>query len=814
MLVSLNWLKEFVDINITPNEVAEVLTMGGIEIESLNRVGSELKSCFTAKIENVYAHPKSDKLKLVDINIGSRTETVVCGAPNVRAGLVVAYAPDGANLASGIKVSRLTIKGVESRGMLCSEKELGLGEDASGLLVFDRATPVGVPLTEAFPDVEDVILEVSITPNRGDCLSILGVAREIAALTGVSVRMPQFAVLESDQKAKDHLVIEVPDYDLCPRYVARIIENVQVRPSPFSTRLRLYRGGVRPISNIVDATNYVLMECGQPLHAFDYFSLDGQKIVVRRCLPGEIFQTLDKSERRLPPDSLMICDGSKSVALAGIMGGLNSEIVDTTNKVVIESACFERFGIRRTAKALGMSTEASFRFERGIDPEGCVWAANRVSTLIQQWAGGHIYSGTIDVYPERIVRNTVRLRKSKIARTLGLDVSFQDSKAYLEGLGIVVRGVDGNGETLECTAPSWRWDLEREIDYVEEIARVHGFQNIPATMPLCRAEPDRTKRNFNLVNRVRDLMAASGFTEIITMSFIPGASADPFKGNPEKEPDLALLNPLTEDFAVMRRSLLPGVMGALKRNLNFKNENLRLYEIGRAFVPVSGSETPIEELRLTGAACGLRHPDLWHFSRGEIDILGKVEVRPEVDFFDIKGALENILEGLGLDEVQFIPSSRPFLHPGKSAELLVNDLQIGYLGELSPEKTREIGLSKKVQIFDIFLEPIFVQSRKDKVFRPIPRYPFIERDISIIVETNCSEDKIKLLISRLGHDIINLVILFDLYRGESIPEGHKSMAFRIRYQAEDRTLTDAEVQEVHSRVVETLIRELNATVRE
>lgn len=814
MLVSLNWLKEFVDINITPEEVAEVLTMGGIEIESLSHVGSELKFCYTAKIEKVYAHPNSDKLKLAEINIGLRTETVICGAPNIEEGLVVAYATVGASLASGMKVSRLTIKGVESPGMLCSEKELGLGEDASGLLVFDGDTPVGVTLIDAFPDIEDVILEVSVTPNRGDCLSILGVAREIAALTGTTVRMPRLDMRESNQDVNDDLAIEVPDYDLCPRYAARIINHVQVRPSPFPVRLRLYRGGVRPISNIVDATNYVLMECGQPLHAFDYFSLQGQKIVVRRCFSGEVFQTLDNVERRLPPDTLMICDGEKSVALAGIMGGLNSEIVDSTNKVVIESACFERFGIRRTAKSLGMSTEASFRFERGVDPEGCVWAANRVSGLIQRWSGGDIYSGIIDVYPEPIRRNAVKLRGVKIRTTLGVDISLHEARAYLERLGIAVRDIDDASEALKCTAPSWRWDLEREIDYVEEIARIHGFQNIPATMPLCRAEPDRTKRDFNLVNRVRDLMTASGFMEIVTMSFISTASADSFRVDPETEADLALINPLTEDFAVMRRSLLPGVMGALKRNLNFKNESVRLYEIGRTFVPVFGSETPVEKLKLTGAACGSRLPDLWHFSRGEIDILGKVEVRPEVDFFDIKGALENVLEGLGINNVQFLPCSRPFLHPGKSSELLVNGRGIGCLGELSPEKTREIGLSKKVQIFDIFLEPIFVQSHKDKVFRPVPRYPFIERDVSIIVETNCSEDKIKLLISRLGHDIITSVILFDLYRGESIPEGHKSMAFRIRYQAEDRTLTDAEVQEVHSRVVETLISELKATVRE
>ncbi len=814
MLVSLNWLKEFVDIDMEPEELAQVLTMGGIEIESLTHVGIDLKSCLTGKIEKVTAHPNSDKLKLAYINLGETAQTVVCGAPNTKVGLIVPYAPEGSDLPSGIKVGRMTIKGVESPGMLCSEKELGLGEDASGLLVFGEDTPVGVPLIQVFPGIEDVILEVSVTPNRGDCLSIIGVAREIAALTGKTVKLPTVDFEESGGDINNELAVEVPDFDLCPRYVAKMIDHVEVKVSPFPVRLRLFRVGVRPISNIVDATNYVLVECGQPLHAFDYFSLGGQKIVVRRCVKGEIFQTLDNIERRLPDQSLMIRDAEKSVALAGIMGGLNSEILDSTNTVVIESACFERFGVRRTAKALGMSTEASFRFERGVDPDGCVWAANRVVSCIQSWSGGNILKGIIDVYPEPIIRKVVSFRTSKSNATLGLGISSNEMKSYLQRLGVAVKDLGGVDGELECVAPSWRWDLEREIDYIEEVARIHGFQNIPATMPVCRTEPDHTKREYNLVNKVRDLMNASSFTEVITMSFISVNANDQFRKDFNSEVDFALLNPLTEDFSVMRRSLLPGLMGALKRNLNFKNENLRLYEIGRTFVPVLGAETPVEHLKLTGAACGSRYPNIWHFSRGEVDILGKVEVRPEVDFFDIKGALENILDGLGIENVQYALSDRPFLRPGKSSDVLVKGENIGFIGELSPEKTREIGLSKKVQIFDVFLEPLFVQSSKDRVFNPLPRYPYIERDLSVIVETNCSEDKIKLLISRLGHDIITSVILFDLYRGESIPEGLKSMAFRIRYQSEDRTLTDAEVQVVHSQVITALIAELGIAVRE
>jgi phenylalanyl-tRNA synthetase beta chain len=460
-----------------------------------------------------------------------------------------------------------------------------------------------------------------------------------------------------------------------------------------------------------------------------------------------------------------------------------------------------------------MSTEASFRFERGVDPEGCVWAANRVSALIQRLSNAKILKGMLDIYPVPIRRNITRVRTKRTNSTLGLDLTRGQMSSSLDKLGVQVRDIDGPERDLECVSPSWRWDLEREIDYVEEIARIHGFQNIPSTMPVYRAEPDNTKRQYNRINAVREMMNASGFTEIITMSFVSNAAAEQFCQDSEGE-DLALLNPLSEDHVVMRRSLLPGLIGALKRNLNFKNENLRLYEIGKTFVPVPGSETPLEHLKIAGVACGERYPEEWHFNRGEIDISGKVEVRPEVDFFDIKGAAENVLDSQGISESQFLPSSLAFLHPGKSSDILVNGNVVGFLGEMSPDKTREIGLSKKIQIFDIFLEPLFVHACNDRVFRQLPRYPYIERDLSIIVETNCSGDQIKLLISRLGHDIITSVILFDLYRGESIPEGYQSMAFRIRYQSEDRTLTDAEVQEVHSQVATTLIRELGVTVRE
>ncbi|MGB9616267.1 MAG: phenylalanine--tRNA ligase subunit beta, partial [Desulfomonilaceae bacterium] len=400
MLISFNWLKEFVDIDHDVEEVSQILTMGGIEVENIAEVGRGLGDVITARIEHVSVHPHAPKLTLVTLDTGGEKRTVVCGAPNVREGQIVAYCPAGGALPSGLRLEERVIKGVPSPGMICSEKELELGDDESGILELEPDTRIGAALPKALPYVEDFVMEVSITPNRGDCLSVLGVARELAALTDKKWRMPSFTMEESAPTAADMVRVEVPDADLCPRYVVRVVQGTTIAPSPLDVRLKLSRSGVRPISNVVDVTNLVLLESGQPLHAFDHAMLKQGRIVVRRADPGERFVTLDGVERIMPPDALMIRDGERSVALAGIMGGLNSEISPSTTCVAIESACFERFGIRRTAKALGMMTEASYRFERGVDPEGSLWAAHRAAYLIQKLAGGRVLQGVVDVYPQ------------------------------------------------------------------------------------------------------------------------------------------------------------------------------------------------------------------------------------------------------------------------------------------------------------------------------------------------------------------------------------------------------------------------------
>ncbi|MBI4965198.1 MAG: phenylalanine--tRNA ligase subunit beta [Desulfomonile tiedjei] len=801
MLVSYNWLKEFVEIDQSAEEIAELLTMAGIEVEAVNHVGRGLDKVVTAKIEGITPHPASEKMSLARISLGSREIEVVCAAPNIRVGQIVPYAGPGTVLPSGLEIAEREIKGISSPGMLCSEKELDLGDDASGILVLEEGVKTGVPLPDALPFIEDTMLEISVTPNRGDCLSVLGIAREVGALTDRPWKIPDFPLEEGPVKIQDRASIEVPDYDLCPRYVARMVEGVTIKASPFDIRLRLSRCGIRPISNVVDATNLICLECGQPLHAFDYSFLQDAKIVVRRCDAGETFVTLDGVERKLPENALMIRDGRKSVALAGIMGGLNSEIKDDTSSVLVESACFERFGIRRTAKALGMSTEASFRMERGVDPEGSLWAAHRVAYLIHRLAGGTILAGHLDVYHVPIARPKVLLRVDKANELLGTDLSSKQMSGYLQRLGL---NVEAEGTpNLQAIPPSWRWDLEREVDLAEEVARVHGFQNIPLSMPSYQSAPDRTGQHQERIRRAAELMNASGYTEVVTMSFVSKEAAKEFATRDPAGATLDLINPLSEDYAVMRTSLIPGLLASMKRNVNFRWEDLKLYELGKVFALIPGQELPREDLVLAGLATGARHAELWNVSRED-----------ELDFYDVKGALENLCAGLGVSEPTFVPSKIPFLHPGKSADLVLSGATIGFVGELAPSKMRDHDLARKVHIFEILLEPLFIQSRKERVFSPLPRYPYIERDLSIIVERNCSGDNIKHLISHLGHDIIASVILFDLYQGESIPEGRQSMAFRIRYQSEDRTLTDEEVQEVHDGIVQALINDLGATMRE
>ncbi|MBU0513263.1 MAG: phenylalanine--tRNA ligase subunit beta, partial [Proteobacteria bacterium] len=635
MQISLKWLAEYVDLPAA-DELAAALTALGLEVAEVRPVNRGLDGILAGRVLEVRPHPGAERLKVCVVDDGSGSpKDVICGAPNVRENLVSALAPVGTILPGGTPIKKAKIRGVASWGMLCAEDELGISADHTAILELPGDMAPGESLG---PVVADTILEIDLTPNRPDGLCLIGVAREVAARFGGELRHPQTDPPETGGDIAAVASIEVPAAEACPRYAARFVDRVGIYPSPLWMRLRLIASGVRPISGVVDVTNYVLLELGQPLHAFDFDRLAGGKIIVKHAREGERFTTLDGAERILSPADLMICDGEQAVALAGVMGGLNSEIVDTTNRVLIESAFFEPMGIRRTAKRLEMSTEASFRFERGIDVEGCARAADRAARLMAELCGGRVAQGLIDVYPKPHVRPRLTLSVSRTNRYLGLDQTAADMARQLESIELGVEVIDQ--DTLIVTPPGFRVDLERPVDLSEEIARLTGYDAIPETLPEDRVVTALWRHDHTVRARARQIMAGHGYAEVISYSFGAPADADHLR-LPEDHPGrriVPLLNPLSEDQSVLRTGLLPGLLRALQRNLAFRVEDVRLFEWGLVFQAVPGEDLPDEKLRLAGLRAGLGDGPAWHFGGRRLD------------FYDVLGDLETLLNGLGLDQ--------------------------------------------------------------------------------------------------------------------------------------------------------------------
>lgn len=559
MKVSLNWLKDYVEIRIDLKELVHLLTMSGLEVEEATSMGEGFEKVIVAEIHSIQKHPSADRLSLVEAKTHQETFSIVCGATNIKEGQKVPLALVGARLPNGIEIKRSKIRGVPSEGMLCSEIELALGQDASGIMILPSHVPLGMDLGEAL-GLKDTILDISITPNRPDCLCVIGVAREIAALTHQRMKYPLPSLTDLGEEIHQRTSVTILDQDLCPRYVARMIEGVKIGPSPHWMRNRLEKVGIRSINNVVDVTNYVMMENGQPLHAFDFELLEEGRIVVRRAKEGEEFVTLDGVKRTLDVEMLMICDGVKPVAIAGVMGGLNSEIKENTRRVLLESAYFNPAGNRRTSKKLGLETEAAYRFGRGIDYGGCLSAANRATQLIQELAGGRVVEGVVDAYPIPIKPSPIHLSVKKIHQVLGTEVSAKQVRNYLEDLELEVREEDE--DALVVIPPSFRGDLEREIDLIEEVARLDGYEKIPITIPKGPPSSEERSKEFLIERKAIDTLIYHGYHEVITYSFTSPASRD-ILGLPPDDPrrqHLRILNPLTEDFSVMRTTLFPGLM--------------------------------------------------------------------------------------------------------------------------------------------------------------------------------------------------------------------------------------------------------------
>lgn len=807
MKFTLNWLREYIDTDLEPAQIADHLTMLGLEVDACVPCYPELTGVVVARIETVSPHPNADKLVLCDVNVGSELKRVVCGAPNARAGLVTALALPGAVLPGGFTIKPAKIRGEESCGMLCSAKELGITEDQAGIMELAAELQPGQDLSQALGLV-DTMIEVDLTPNRPDCASLLGIAREVGGVIGKRIRPP---VTASPALAGENLPfsVEVESAFDCPRYAARLVRNVTIAPSPWWLQQRLLAVGMRPINNIVDITNFVMLEYGQPLHAFDFRKLAGGRIVVRRARSGETLATLDGSEHQLDPEMLMICDAERPVAVAGIMGGANSEVEEAeTCDILLESACFAAIGIRRTAGKLNLSTEASYRFERGVDPQGVPLAMERAVQLMVALAGGEIVAGGVDYYDGVVAPAPIVLRGKRTRALLGMELTLARIADALTGIEIEVEKIDD--DTLRVTPPSFRVDLEREVDLIEEVARIVGYNLLPTTLPMVPMSFSPQDPLRELRKKVGETLVALGFYEAVNYSFVAPQHCDllGLAADDARRQTVHLLNPLAEDQSVLRTTLLPGLLDNLRRNLNHQSHDVRLFEIGKVFHP-QGSLQPEEPFRLAAVVSGRRRPGAPVFHAGEAS----------ADIFDVKGVMVQILERLRLDtaitcQPGVAGKELPFAEPGSVLAVVGGEAILGWCGAFSQKALKGFGVKQQAFFVDLDLAALGGVAAQAKTFAPLPKFPFVKWDLALIVPEEAAAGEMLAAIHGCGEKLIEQAEIFDVFQGKNIEAGKKSVAISITYRALDRTLDDETVGKVHQKIIEMLISRFNGQLRE
>ncbi len=802
MKISVKWLGEYVALPSSVEELARKLTAVGLEIEGMERPAEALRGVVVGHIQESVQHPNADKLSVTKIDAGGPAPLqVVCGAKNYKVGDKVPLATVGTKLPNGMEIKQAALRGVESSGMLCSAKELALSEESSGLLILPPESKPGAPVAEAL-GLDDVVLEVNVTPNRPDALSHLGVAREVGVATGASFRPPEPKVPEAGGVVAEKINVRIEDPERCPRYAARVIENVTLKPSPQWLQDRLKACGVRAINNVVDVTNYVNLEYGQPLHAFDLEKLAGREIVVRRAKPGEKIRTLDDKERTLDADDLAICDRDRPQAMAGVMGGADSEVSEGTKHLVLESANFQPSSVRRTSKRHALHSEASHRFERGADVDAVVPALDRAAQLIAELAGGTVVAGRVDVFPGQKPPRRVALRYGRVERFLGTPVPEAECRRILEALGF--RAVEeGEGQTT-FEVPRARVDVEREEDLLEEIARVYGYDNIPARLPRGIAELAPEPPQSEAERRLRQALSGAGLSEVVNYSFVALRSLEVLGG---KEAPVALINPLSAEQSVMRTSLLSGLLENLSRNVRHQVERVALYETGRAYFrdPKGGQgQHPAarEVPRVAGLVWGLRAGRAW------------TQKDARMDFYDAKGAVEAVLHALHVEEARFVPAEAPAWHPRACAQVLLADgTALGYVGEVHPRVTKALDLPQGVFAFELDTEPLYAGARLVPSYRSVARYPAVLRDLAVVVPVELRNDEVRRVILEVGGTLVEDALIFDVYTGKPIPEGKKNLAYAIRYRSAERTLTDAEVAQAHQRIISEVNQRLGGALR-
>ncbi|HYE33084.1 MAG TPA: phenylalanine--tRNA ligase subunit beta [Methylomirabilota bacterium] len=812
MKVTYNWLRQYVDFNWSAEELSERLTMLGVEVEGVETRAGEFDKVVVAQILASDKHPNADKLSVCRVQDGAGERQIVCGAKNYKVGDKVPLALPGCAMPTApgeqpfvIKASKM--RGVESQGMLCSAKELGVAEDAEGLMILPENARVGQAFAEFLGrSAGDVVYDLEITPNRPDLNSVIGLAREISALTGNPLRIPSPNFSESTtEKAASVVNVRIEDPTLCPRYVARVVRGVTVGPSPAWLRDTLEKVGIRSINNVVDVTNYVMLEVGQPLHAFDLHLLATSggslpTIVVRRASEGEKFTTLDQQERTLSSEMLVIADETKAVALAGVMGGLNSEIQNTTRDVLIESAAFNSSNIRRTSKKLGLRTDASYRFERGSDIDAAEWASRRAAQLISELAGGSVSAGAIDAYPKPFVPRQITVAFARTDALLGISIPPAEQRSFLTRLSL--REVASSDSTATYEVPPFRPDLKREADLIEEITRLFGIDKIPATPPRGALGSHPFDVVFDTFAECRRLVTALGLDEaqgqtLLHADTVRLVSVETIPGEP-----ITLANPLSSDMSVLRASLLPGLLDSFRNNLNHKVQDVRLFELGRVFGRKENATR--EEWRIAFAITGQRNQPFWS---GD-------DRNARLDIYDLKGLLDEFLEAFGMRGVTFQRRQNPTNLFAESATIYSGKQVLGEIGQVLPTLAKVYDFRDPVFVAELNLDLLMARRNAARSYKQLPAYPSSRRDVAMFVGEAVTHEAVLNAVKQAKPQFLERVDLFDIFRGKNVPEGEKSMAYAFTYRHNEKTLTDAEVNASHEKVVASLRTALGAAVRD
>lgn len=796
MLLPIKWLKKYVDLKEDSRSIADRLTMSGSHVESIISLKGEIENVVVGKIKSIEKHNDADKLLVCKIDVGNEILQIVTAAMNLKEGDYVPVALVGGKLAGGININKTDFRGVDSYGMLCSLKELGYGESVisktmkDGIFILDGEYPLGSSIVDIMNLDEDVI-ELEITPNRPDCLSIIGMARETAASFGLSLKEPNIVIKNEVEDIKNYLNDIKVNSPNCNRYYGRVIKDVRIKSSPIWIQTKLMEAGIRPINNIVDITNFVMLEYGEPLHAFDLEKIEGREIIVRQAEDGEKITTLDEIERELSSTDLVIADKNKPVAIAGVMGGYDTEISESTRYVLLEGANFNSKSIRLTSKKFNLRSEASTRFEKGIDPNLSQVAVNRVCQLIEETNSGLVIKGSTDVYKKMKKEKIIELKPKNANKLLGINISIEKMLEYLNRLDLKSELEE---ELIKVKIPTFRLDLEIEADLIEEIGRMYGFHNIeskPLIGTLTRGEKPYGRR---IEDKTKSILKGLGLNEVMTYSFISPKAYDKINlpENSVLRDYIRLMNPLGEDYSVMRTTLIPNMLELLSRNFNRDIEECYLYEIGNIFIP---KELPVKTLP-------------WEKKILSFGVYGKK------DFYYLKEVINKTLDRLGITNIEYIrEANNPTFHPGKTAKIILDGEELGIIGEAHPDVSKNYNISSKVYLSQLDFNKIIEKTKLDIKFKELPKYPSMLRDMAILIQKDVLVGEIEKTILKHGKDLIEKVELFDIYTGDQIPESKKSVAYSITYRAMDRTLRDEEVNKVQDSIIKDLTNIFDAELR-